>query len=100
MFQLSLWDGNLLESLLSSIDVEAVKNFLGEAASKQFSQTLLIFLAASYVHGRQVRKEIKTQLGQLVTVMQADLEATRTMLGSLASRVDKLESYFKLKEEK
>lgn len=89
-----------MESLLSSINPETVKNFLGEAASTQFSQTLLIFLAASYVHGSQVRKEIKTQFSELVSVMRADLEATRNMLGSLADRVDKLEVLIKLKGEK
>lgn len=87
-----------MEMLISGLDVELVKNFFGEAASSEFTRTLVIFGLAALVHARQVRKEIKTQFGELVAVLREDLDATKTMIGSLSGRVAKLEERY-IKED-
>lgn len=86
----------MLDSL---IDSETIRSIFGEAVSKEFLKTLAIFSAAAYVHGRQVRKEIRTQVGLLVRVLQADLEGQKFLLGKLGSRVDKIEKKLHIKHE-
>ena len=78
--------------LNSLIDLETVRSFLGDAASNEFTRTLTIFGAAAYVHARQVRAEIKEQIGRICDVLQKDLEGQKFLLGSLGTRVDKIEA--------
>lgn len=85
--------------VLAGLDVDALRGLFSEAVSHQFTQTLMIFAAAAFVHGRQVRKEIKTQFGELINVLRADLDAQKNVLGKLAGRVDNIEATLKIKGE-
>lgn len=88
-----------MEFLESFIDAEFVKNILGEAASSDFTRTCAIFALAAFVHGRQMRKEIKAQFGLLVTVLKEDLDAQQKVLGLHAVRLDKIEERLQIKED-
>ncbi len=79
------------------IDSHTIKAFLGDTASQEFLKTLVVFAAAAYVHARQVRKEIKDQIGALIEVLKADLEGQKYLLGKLDSRVGKLEEKLQVK---
>ena len=78
------------------LDAETVKT-AWEALTTNFFQTLAVFTVASWVHGRQVRKEIKNQMGLLVSVLQQDLVAQKEVLGSLGGRVSRIESHLSIK---
>ncbi len=83
-----------MESLGSPELVEVIKSFFGDAMSSEFVRTLAIFSAAAFVHGRQVRKEIKAQVGALIVVLEADLKGQKKMTEHLYDRVEKLEGHF------
>lgn len=78
--------------MLELLNVDAVKSFMSDAASSDFTRTCAIFSAAAYIHASQVRKEIKSQITELVSVLKEDLSATRSMLASVVTRVDKIEN--------
>lgn len=65
--------------------------FLGTAAQNEFLHTAAIFSLAALVHANQVRKEIRVQFSELVGVLKQDLEAQKTVLAGVATRVDRLE---------
>lgn len=90
----------MLDLLNSFPDIEVIKNFLGEAAGTEFTKTCAIFGFAAMIHAKQVRKEIRTQFGELVSVLQKDLSAQQSVLAGLALRVDTLESRFKFKNKR
>lgn len=81
------------------LDVESIRTLFGDAISSQFSRTLFLFTAAAFVHARQVRKEIKDQMGQLIGVLREDLDAQKTVLHNLSNRVETIEVALKLKEK-
>ncbi len=85
--------------LLSGLDVESIKTFLGDALSHDFSRMLFLFAAAALIHGKQVRKEIRTQFGALIDVLKEDLDAQKSVLGKLAMRVDNIEAKLNSKGE-
>lgn len=85
---------NDLLHLLPSI--EAVRDFLGDAAASEFSRTLLIFTAAAWVHSRQVSKEIRKQIGALVHALEKDMRFQQSVLKHLTARVSRIESKLNL----
>lgn len=72
-------------------DTQLLTRIFGDAVSKEFSQTLAIFVAAAYVHGRQVSGAIKREVGLLTEVLRADLDAQKDLVGRVNLRVDKIE---------
>lgn len=90
----------MLDLLASLFDPDAIKNFLSGAAQTEFAHTMTIFAVAAFVHARQVRKEIRTQFGELVDVLREDLSAQKAMLVGVVVRVDKLEQQQNLTKEK
>lgn len=85
----------MLESLVAALNPEVLKNLLSEAASAELTKTLGIFGFAAWVHGSQVRKEIKTQFGSLISVLREDLDAQKNMLGNVVKRVEDIEAHIK-----
>lgn len=81
-----------MDSLLTGLDAEVIKRLIGEAASADFLRMCAMFSLAAFIHARQVRKEIRDQLGVLITVLREDLDATKSMLGTLHTRVDRIEN--------
>jgi hypothetical protein len=80
--------------LLSGLEIsEIIKSIFGDAVSSDFIRTLAIFTAAAFVHGRQVRKEIKTQISALIIVLEADLQGQKKMTAGLHDRVERLEGH-------
>ena len=71
--------------------LDKIPELLGNAAQTEFVRTAAIFGLAAHIHAKQVRKEIKTQLGELVAVLKQDLDAQKAAFLSLTSRVDKIE---------
>ena len=65
--------------------------FLNTALQTEFTRTCAIFSLAAFVHARQVRKEIKAQFGELVSVLRADLQSQGNRLSGIENRVDRLE---------
>jgi hypothetical protein len=63
----------------------------GNALASDFTHNAAIFALAALVHASQVRREIKFQFGELVSVIKQDLEAQKSVLAGLTARVDKLE---------
>jgi hypothetical protein len=82
----------------SAPNPDDVINFLSTAAQADFTKTCSIFALAAFVHARQVRAEIKSQFGLLVTVLKDDLDAQKSLLAGLSTRVDKIETQLKIKE--
>lgn len=81
----------MLESLLSMEGLEGLKSFFSEALQTEFTRTLAIFSGAAWVHGRQVSKEIRKQVGELIAVLQQDLEANKFFIAALTNRVNNIE---------
>lgn len=73
------------------IDAQIVTRIFGDTVSKEFAQTLAIFVAAAYVHGRQVSSAIRREIGSLTAVLRADLDAQKDLVGRVNVRVDKIE---------
>lgn len=84
--------------LVSGLDMTIVANLFGDAAASEFARTCAIFALASFMHAQKVTKEIKTQFGLLINVIQADLDAQKDMLGTLHGRVARIEEHLKIKE--
>lgn len=80
--------GNIIQALFT------------DSVSAQFYRTLLLFVAAAWVHGRQVRKEIKSQISQLIKVLQQDLNAQKELIAKTDGRVTKIEEHLNIKGEK
>ena len=80
------------------LDGDTLEAFFGDSLKAQFFRTLFLFTAAAWVHGRQVRKEIRNQVGELISVLKQDLKAQKEMLGALTGRVTKIETHLNLKE--
>lgn len=78
-------------------DVEIISALLGDAMASEFYRTLALFTVAAWIHGRQVRKEIREQIGRLVSVLQQDLDAQKEVLCTLTGRVTKIENHLNLK---
>lgn len=76
---------------------EIVTSVLGNAASTDFLKTCSIFALASFIHARKVTKEIKTQFGLLVSVVQQDLDSQGKLLAALTNRVAKIEDHLQHK---
>ncbi len=89
----------MLEFLSSTLDPEVIKNFLSEAAQLEFTKTCAIFGFAAFVHGRQVSKAIRSKFDELVMVLKADLEAQKSVLDKLGSRVNNIESKLHIKRK-
>lgn len=87
-----------MDSLMGLLDPELIKNFLGEAASSEFMKNCSIFALAALLHAKQMRKEIRTQVGLLISVLREDLHAHKNLIGSLDQRVGKIEEHLKIKE--
>jgi hypothetical protein len=76
--------------------IEAFRDFVNDAAANEFARTSLIFVAAAWVHSRQVSKEIRKQVGTLVEVLEKDLRVQQTVLRHLTARVSRIESKLNL----
>lgn len=87
-----------MDLLGAFLDPEIIKNLLGDALSSEFMKTCSIFALAALIHAKQMRKEIRTQVGLLIDVIRQDLDSHRELIGTLRSRVDKLEQHLKRKE--
>lgn len=81
-----------------SLDTDVIQAVFGSLQT-QFFQTLALFTAAAWIHGRQVRTEIKKQMGLLVEVLQQDLTAQKEVLASLTGRIDRIEEHLNIKGE-
>lgn len=82
----------MLDSFVSAVGLDGLGAFVSAALQAEFTRTLAIFSAAAWVHSKQVRREIKQQIGSLVDVLRADLEGNKFLLGNLSTRVDKIET--------
>lgn len=87
----------MLELLDGSIDLEVIKKLFGEAASGEFTKTCAIFGFAAFIHGRQVSKAIRSKFDELVIVLKEDLEAQKSVLDKLGSRVNNIEAKLNIK---
>ena len=81
------------------LDPEVIKNFLSEAASTEFAKTCSIFGFAAFIHGRQVSKAIRIKFDELVGVLKDDLEAQKSVLDRLTSRIDNIETKLNIKRK-
>lgn len=77
---------------------DTLEAFFGDTLKAEFFRILFLFTAAAWIHGRQVRKEIKNQIGELISVLKEDLKAQKEMIGALTGRVTKIETHLNLKE--
>jgi ribosomal protein S17E len=73
---------------LELLDPAVVGKIFGDALSSDFAKTLAIFTAAAYVHGKQVRNEIKIQLTELASVLRADLSAQKSRIYRIEQHLD------------
>lgn len=87
-----------MDLLGALLDPEIIKNLLGDALSSEFMKTCSIFALAALIHAKQMRKEIRMQVGLLIDVLKADLDGHRNLISALHSRVDKIEKHLKIKE--
>jgi ribosomal protein L17 len=73
------------------LDPVLIAKIFGDAVSSEFAKTLAIFTAAAWVHSQRVAKEIKAQVGALITVVKEDLDAQKRLSEHIILRVQRLE---------
>lgn len=98
-FSFDTEEQNLVDFSGLPIDSTAIQTLLGAGLQTEFTRTCIIFGLAAFVHAKQVRKEIKEQFSTLVTVIREDLDAQKSVLAALTTRVDKLESQYVIKSK-
>ncbi len=76
--------------LLDPQVLAVVEKIFGAAAASDFIRTLAIFSAAAWLHSRGVRKEIRTQIGDLISVFKQDHDNQQKAVAELRSDVDKI----------
>lgn len=89
----------MLDFLIAGGYIEAFKNLFGEAASNQFFRDCLIFVAAAWVHSRQVRAEIKEQITELIAAFKEDRAAQTKIISNFEGRIDRIEEHLQIKGE-
>ena len=79
------------------LDLDILKNFLGEAISSQVAQWTLGLAIASIIHSGRVKKEIKLQFAQLTdairelgSALRQDLNAHSDRIGAVEKSVSQL----------
>lgn len=83
--------------LLTYLDPEHLTTMMSSAFSNQVTQFTLPFALAAWIHSGRVKKEIKSQFSELISVVKADLSIQSERMNniekgltSLTTRVDTL----------
>ncbi len=72
------------------VDHEAIKSFLGEAASNQITQAGFFFTMAAWLHSGRVKKEIKSNFENLTEALNNVAASLRDDLKNHSGRLDNL----------
>lgn len=78
------------------LDPNTLATIFGNAIGSDFLRTCAIFALAAKIHSHTVAKQIKLAVGELVTVVQADLDQQRKISSELTGRVANIEFHLKL----
>jgi hypothetical protein len=73
------------------LDVDIVRQFLGDALGSQVAQWTMGLAIASVIHSSRVKKEIKAQFGELTGAIKELGAALRQDLNSQSERIGNVE---------
>lgn len=68
-----------------------IQEFLGRAVNHEVAQFGFAFMLAAWVHAREMKKEIATQMGSIATSIDDVAKALREDLSKQSSRLEKVE---------
>jgi hypothetical protein len=80
---------------VAASDPEAFQGVLGEALSNQVSQFTMAFTIAAWVHSGRVKKEIRTQVGGIISSIDSVAQTLKQDLAAQGKRLDGVENTVK-----